>query len=88
MEDTTIATISLPLHYRPGQRRDKTKINFSTFVTETNTIGNVRVIKNRVLYPEATDIFAEIVTKVNQTGQPDKLAEEVISYLQGRYDLA
>ena len=88
MGNPQIATVFLPLHYRPGQHRDANKINFSTFVTETNTLGNVRVIRNQNLYPENAEIFAEIVTKTNQTGEPEKLAAEVIAYLQERYDLA
>ena len=88
MNNTQAATVSLPLHYRPGQRRDSEKISFSTFVTETNTLGNVRVIKNRNLHRETAEIFAEVVTKINQTGEPEALAAEVIGYLQGKYDLA
>lgn len=88
MGNPQIASISLPLHYRPGQRRDANKISYSTFVTQTNTLGNVRVIKNQNLYPENAEIFAEIVTKINQSGEPERLAAEVIAYLQGRYDLA
>lgn len=88
MSNSQTAAVSLPLHYRPGQRRDSVKITFSTFVTETNTLGNVRVLKSRNLYPETADIFAEVVTKINQSGEPSALAAEVISYLQGRYDLA